>query len=244
MFRALSIISLFCFALFAGCSNIDDFNKDAGSPKKIERSLDHFTQISVGEKFYVSLKNDTNLPETIEIDYFEHLNAKISTTVENGILTIKDQNAYNWTRDLNVRPKLTINVHTLNNLDIQGACELNCIDTIFTNQLTINMHSVKPAKIKVDCGNLYGGSNNLAPVFFEGRGTIFSWSCEQGSWIDASKLKCDDAYIRHFTKQDIYISPEKVLEVFIYNSGNVYYKPFTFNKFTVKELGSGKAILY
>ena len=140
MFRALSIISLFCFALFAGCSNIDDFNKDAGSPKKIERILDHFHQISVGEKFYVSLKNDTNLPETIEIDYFENLNAKISTSIENGILTIKDLNAYNWTRDLNVRPKITINVHKLNHLDLQGACELNCIDTIFTNQLTKLVH--------------------------------------------------------------------------------------------------------
>ena len=165
MFRALSIISLFCFALFAGCSNIDDFYKEAGSPQKIERILDHFTQISVGEKFLVQLKNDTNLPETIDIDYFENLNAKISTSIENGLLTIKDLNGYNWTRDLNVRPKITINVHNLNHLDVQGACELNCIDTIFTNQLTINMHSVKPAKIKVDCGNLYGGSNNLAPIF-------------------------------------------------------------------------------
>lgn len=229
-------------SFFEGCKNSDDFFKSAGSPKILDRPLPNFNAIEVGEKFLVYITNDTSVPQNVSIDYFENLNNKIITAVNNGKLTISDGNSYNWTRDLTVRPKITINIHTLNNLSIQGACEFICLDTIKTGNLNIDMHSVKPALIKVNCGNLYGGSSDLGPISFEGRGTIFSWSCEQGSWFDAKKLYCDDAYIRHYTKLDCFVYPEKQFEANIYNSGNLYYKPRTFYKVQINTFGSGKAI--
>lgn len=244
MLRQFQIIFAFSFAVFAACSSDSDFYKEPGNPQKIEKILPHFNAIKIGEKFYAELKNDTNLPESIQIDYFENLNPKISVSTENGILTVKDLNGYNWMRDLNIRPKLTINLHKINALNIVGSCEMVCIDTLKTDMLTLNMESSLPAKIKVDCGNLYGGSNNIGSIYFEGRGTIFSWGCEMGSSVNAANLRCDDAYIRHYTKQDIYVSPDKVLEAHLYNSGNLLIKNKSFNKFNVFQYGSGKVFTY
>lgn len=241
--RSLSNIFIaLVFLSFGGCKNADDFFKAAGNPQTIERSLSDFNTIDVGEKFLVFLTCDTNVPQNAKIEYFENLNAKINTSISNGKLTITDGNAYNWTRDLSVRPTLTINVHTINDIEIHGACEFICLDTLLTPNLNINMHSVKPAQIKVNCGNLYGASTDLGPISFEGRGTIFSWSCEQGSWFDAKKLYCDDAYIRHYTKQDCFVCPTKQFEANIYNSGNLFYKQRSFYKVQINTFGSGRAI--
>lgn len=244
MLRQIQILLLLVFAVFAACSSNSDFFKDAGNPQKIEKILDSFHTITIGEKFYVQLKNDSSKPPSVTIDYYENLNDKIVPSIENGVLTIKDMNKYNWTRDLNIRPKLIINVHHLKELNIIGSCEFDCIDTIKTQLLTLNMQSSLPAKIKVDCGNLYGGSNNIGSIYFEGRGTIFSWGCEMGSSLDARNLRCDDAYIRHYTKQDIYVSPDKVLEAHLYNSGNMFIKDKVFDKYTVFQYGNGRVIKY
>ena len=243
MFRRYHLLLFLVFiSAFEGCKNSDDFFKSAGNPQTIQRPLIDFNAIEIGEKFLVNITQDTSVPQNVSIEYFENLNAKIITEINNNTLKISDGNSYNWTRDLTVRPKVTINIHTVTNLSIQGACELICLDTIYTGNLNIDMHSVKPAIIKVNCGNLYGGSSNLGPISFEGRGTIFSWSCEQGSWFDAKKLYCDDAYIRHYTKQDCYVYPEKQFEANIYNSGNLFYKSRTFYKSQINTYGSGKAI--
>ncbi len=244
MSRQIQILFLLFFAVFAACNSNSDFFKEAGNPQKNEKILDSFHTITVGEKFYVELTNNLSQPKSITIDYYENLNAKIVVTIQNGQLSIKDMNKYNWTRDLNIRPKLTINIHQLKELNIVGSCELVCLDTIKASLLTLNMQSSLPAKIKVDCGNLYGGSNNIGSILFEGRGTIFSWSCEMGSSLDARNLRCDDAYIRHYTKNDIYVSPDKIFEGFLYNSGNLFIKNKNFNKYNILEKGSGRIIKY
>lgn len=65
-----------------------------------------------------------------------------------------------------------------------------------------------------------------------------------GSSVDARRLKCDDAYIRHYTKKDIYVSPDKIFEGFLYNSGNLFLKDKNFNKYNSTEKGTGRIIKY
>ena len=244
MWRRVQILFNFCFAIFVACDSNSDFFKDTGRPETLIKNLDSFQSITVGEKFYVEIECDLNKPQNITIEYYQNLNPKIDISVSQGKLYIKDLNDYNWTRDLNIIPKLKINAHHLNELNIKGSCEFKCIDTIKTNILTINMESALPANLKVDCGNLYGGSNNIGSIYFEGRGTIFSWSCEMGSSVDARRLKCDDAYIRHYTKKDIYLSPDKIFDGFLYNSGNLFLKDKNFNKYNSTEKGTGRIIKY
>lgn len=235
------IILILANVFFIGCDKNGVASK--GEAEIVTRTLDSFSGIDVGQKFKVFLTSDATKPMQISIDYYHKLNPQISTTVEHGVLYIKDNNRFDWLRPLDIQPVLTINTHFIDNLNIHGSCELSCLDSIVGNQINVHIHSVKPVHLKTDCGNLYGNSDDYGMVRFEGRGTIFSWSCEMGSWFDAWNLNCDDAYIRHYTQHDCKVNASKKLEINLFNSGNLYYKDTpTLNSLIINASGTGKAI--
>ena len=242
MLKGLLPIFVGFICIFAmGCGK-DSPWREAGAAQTIERSLQGFHSIEIGQKFKLLLIQDSTQSPNVVIDYFENLNPNISTTITDSVLSIKDQNTFQWTRDLNILPTVTVNVSSLKNLTISGACEVICVDTIFGKQMTIQYSSVKHSQFRVDCGNLYGSSNNTGSIYFEGRGTIFAWSCEKGAWFDARNLRCDDAYIQHYTKQSLWVYPTKVAEFNIFNTGDIHYKDFGLLKKNFHQYGSGQAI--
>ncbi|MBL7900889.1 MAG: DUF2807 domain-containing protein [Bacteroidia bacterium] len=169
------------------------------------------------------LKQDTSKPENAEIRYGSNLMDGITTRVENGVLHILDDNKYNWVRSLKVFPTVTLNIKTLRKLTINGSASVVCEDTLSGNSLEIEMSSVAGQTLLLNYGQVYGTGSNTGHVFFRGKGTIFSWGCETGSWFDARDLECDDAYVRHYTHHDVNINPAKQMEVYIYGDGNIRY---------------------
>ncbi len=228
--------------LLTECSKGPGFSRSYGETETVVRALPSFHSVSIGQRFQLYLTQDSAIPEQISITYGSHLTEKISATVNNGMLEIKDNNSANWVRKSAYLPICTLNIHRIDGLNINGAAEVHSIDTIKGDRLNVNMNSVGPQSLDVNFGQLYGGCMNTGNISFRGRGTIFAWSCENGSYLDARDLDSDDAYIYQYTVRDIYVNPKNFFEVTIYNSGNVFFKRDPQYSFKQNIQGSGKAV--
>lgn len=226
----------------AACNKKPDAFTGYGKNKTIVRKLDHFTKLQVGQKFRIFITTDSSLPEQIEITYSENLVEDIGADIQEGLLKIRDHNHYNWVRKLDVQPRCTLNIRTLSELNIDGAAEVTCLDSISSPALNVALNSVGHQKLMLYVGILSGGADNPGNIEFSGRSNIFTFSCENGSWFDARNLDADDAYVFHYTDRDVYISPRNILEANVWANGNVYYNKDPGFRFTKNEHGKGRVI--
>lgn len=207
------------------------------------RTLDTFFKITASHNIKLFVTQDLTKAANIKITYGKNTLKGIVSSVVNGELILDDHNKGKWLRTLNETPICTLNVHDIRQIHLEGNAKMICIDTLRTQALKFTVNSVEVQDIKVFCGQLYGGITNSGQVNLSGQATIFSWSCEKGSGLDARDLRSDDVYIRHFTIKDVFVNPTKQFEAFAYNSGNIYYFITPTYKFQKLEEGKGKVLL-
>jgi len=226
--------------LLTNCSKGPDFAKNYGKTKTEYRTLKSFNRIQIGERFKLYITADSTKEEGISIAYGDRLLPKISTAVTDSFLLIEDKNGFNWVRSFEHFPVCTLNLHRIQSIRIEGAAEVICLDSIVAPKLEVQMNSVGGQTFKVNCGQLAGACSNTGNIEFEGRGTIFAWTCEDGGSVDARNMFCHDAYLYHYTVRDIHIKPINKLEAWAYGTGNILYYSTPVFSLLKKEFGRGK----
>jgi hypothetical protein len=228
---------------FQSCQNGPDFLTSYGTEDSTTLLISRpCTKLRVGQKFKIYIQSDKTKPEQVLIRYGSNVIDKIKLDWQEDYCVIADKNNFNWVRSFNVQPICTMNIHKINAVDIQGAASVIFLDTVYTDQVNINMNSVENQKLLLFCGNLYGNGNNSGHVDLAGQGTIFAWGCENGSSFDARHLRSDDAYIYHYAARDIRVNPKNILAATVYGSGNIIYYQNPLVKLDIKELGTGRVI--
>ncbi len=208
------------------------------------RELTGIKSIKVGEKFDVVLTCDSAEKEGIKIQYSEKLIDGVSATIENGQLILIDENRCNWLRNLQVRIPVKVNVRSLESIHLEGSATIDCRDTIPGTELRVMHNSVGLLRMLGRYGNIYGQSMNTGGAVLAGKGGIFSWSNENGSWVDARNLRAEDAYLFHYTQRDCYLQGRLIMDIKIYGSGNVYYKYPPQVRLSKEEKGEGRLLVF
>ena len=201
------------------------------------RTLGSFHGLDVNQDIELFITQDSTKPTHIEITYGKNVIPGITTEITNGVLSIKNSNKAKWLRKLNIQPRCTLNLHQIDDIHLEGNAKVICIDTLYSQAIHCTVNSVEDQNLLVFCGQLYGGVTNSSNVKLSGQATIFSWSCEKGGGLDASKLRSDDVYLYHFTIKDVFVNPSKQFDANLFNSGNAYY--FTTPTYKFKELAQG-----
>jgi hypothetical protein len=201
------------------------------------RTLGSFHGLDINQDIELFITQDSTKPTHIEITYGKNVIPGITTEITNGILSIKNSNKAKWLRKLNIQPRCTLNLHQIDDIHLEGNAKVICIDTLFSQAIHCTVNSVEDQNLLVFCGQFYGGVTNSSNVKLSGQATIFSWSCEKGGGLDASKLRSDDVYLYHFTIKDVFVNPSKQFDAHLFNSGNAYY--FTTPTFKFKESAQG-----
>lgn len=206
------------------------------------RVLPAWTTLKAGQRFRIYLTSDTSTGSQVQIQYGSNLMDGITCEVNGDQLEILDKNNFNWVRNFRHQPVCTLNVSRISRLDIEGAAEIICLDSISSDKVEVNMNSVGNQLLWLHCGQLYGACTNTGRVEFRGQGTIFAWSCEDGGSFDASAMRCDDAYIYHYTALDVSVNPKNLLEAWAYGTGNIYYKRDPLLALKKNEFGRGQIL--
>lgn len=233
--------------VFTSCRK-DQWNdcfQGTGKDITVTRQLSSFNKINIGEKFDIVLVQDTTQTEQVKITAGSHIINQIITKVKDNTLTIENKNTCNFVRSYNRKITIEIRVKYLDDIEISSATNLKSIDTLDfqkSNYLKLKNYGLGDINLKVKLGFLEVHSINSGNIFLEGWSNILTCSIEEITVLDARKLLCDDIYLDSHTPLDCFVNPKNILNVKIFNKGNVYYvnKPPNFE--LTEQRGKGQLL--
>ena len=206
-----------------------------GKPVTETRYFDeNITAIHVYHDIDVILVEDDEF--RIEVTTGENLMEKITSTVENGVLYLKNENIRYWLRsyDYPLEVKIyhnsitTINYESWGDLTSEGHVFQDTIDRLDLNV----MHGSGHINISLNCKALIirthdgtakvtvGGSANYTDIYHNARNNIYA------------NLDSKDAVVKVYYEGSVYINSTNKLEALVDDYGSIYY-----NK-EVKELNA------
>jgi hypothetical protein len=208
-----------------------------------KRTLSEFSNLKISQNFILEVINDTSQPPFAEITYYSHRLQHIQTNIEDGWLNITDNYKAKWRNDPSGRPKVKVNVHQLWAFVIDGSAEVFTQDTLQGDRLELHHSSVRDCQLNLDYNTVSGSCQNFGSMTLSGRATIMSWFCERATALYAANLINDDLYFWHYTVKDCYVHPQKVLNAYLFNSGNLHLSDTSnFRLINIQTSGTGKLI--
>ena len=205
--------------------------------------LQPFQELEVHDRIDLYLCCNPDSGQFLVRDHLSNRLNGLQAQIENGRLVLRDANKGRFLRPEDPAPRCTLNVLNLSLLHILDAAQVHCQDTLRTPALQVIQGSIMNQELKVQTGQFFGGSDNQSQLTVSGRANIVSWSLEQSSSLNARDLWCDDAYIRHYTVHDAFISPDKQLFAYLFNSGNLVCKRQASFKVQREGPGSGQILI-
>lgn len=218
----MMIISL--IFLLSSCEHIDELFKSYGTETTEYRQVGTFRVISAGEKFDIELRQDSSREGAIEMTAGGNVISGYTTTVENGVLLIENDNKFNWVRKLKVRQKVVVYFRQLDSLSVRGSAKFVAIDTIYqSNELKIIHDGLEDVELNIRTNDIDVRGDNTGGIILRGKCNIFRGNTDDISFIDNRNLITDDTYLTSFSQEDSYIEAKNILGLKVYGNGNIYY---------------------
>ncbi|MBN2350387.1 MAG: DUF2807 domain-containing protein [Bacteroidales bacterium] len=206
--KKLRIISLFIIFLSAS----------AFAQKTKEIKLNPFHSISVTDNVMVQLIKGTE--ESIKLS-FESIEAdKISTTVINGILSIKLQSPV--LKDVKVRATLTYK--NIKNLAVSSLAEVSADKLFQADSLFLNLKSGGKIYISLDVKYLTASITENALVSADGYADVQNISVTTSGTFSGYELEGEKVMVKATTGGKAKINVEKELQASVTTKGYVSYK--------------------
>lgn len=209
--------------LAAGCGK-DLFLKGAGPVTRVSRQLPSFNQINLYNRINLILTQDTAQAVTVEAG--EHLVGDIETTVSGNALTIRDNNKYNWARDMNPSINVYISMAGLQKIGYYGAGNITCTNTLVSGQLVLD------SWMGIGSINLNINTNAVSAIVREDNADmtlsgksreVYVYCAHEGA-VDLRNLASETALVESKSINDVYVNVSKMLDARILYKGNVYYR--------------------
>jgi len=156
----------------------------------------------------------------------ENLLPEIKAENNNGLLSLTDNNKCRWMRNYEAeKPVAEVHFSHLDSIVVLRECDIRSEGKVKGEVFLINFRESHLAtlNIDIDVTNFYLKVNpSSGDYFVRGRcwnNYIYSIGY---SYIHTEDLWCANSYVYSYSTGDIYVKPEDILEVHIYNYGNVF----------------------
>lgn len=222
MNRFLIILTIFVFSCKkgeeAGC-----FTR-TGDIKKESRTLENFSKIILYDNINVILIPGTE--NKAEIEAGENLIGGISTKIENGELTITNENHCNFTRSYKYEVNVYVTYNSLREIIHYGGGKFSNQDTIQQAYFGITQYNgAGDFDFTFDCDSmialLHTGAGNLYAKGNVDYGYLYAAS---NSIFKCENLIVQSLHINNKTTGDFYIHAVVNLLVEVFSNSTVYYK--------------------
>ncbi len=245
MQRSLSVV-LYILAslLITSCSKVDSlFNN--GEPITVQREVNQvFHSISMYNNVNVKLVHD-NHPH-LELTCPENLIEKVTTKIEDGILTVKNENDHNWLRSYDYSIDLTIYYDSISTINYASVGDLYSSDNdtirgygkreIDTTETGIHSQWIRGFYININegCGKIdlavkcnvikTDFNNGTSEVTLRGLADYTEILMRSYGVVHAENLYSDFVRVMSESTNDAYVWFRTKLTVWIKSIGNIYYK--------------------
>jgi hypothetical protein len=140
MKNLIYIASIFCtIAILSSCKkdHMGDCFVSTGLISKETRDLAVFDSIRIGRRMELVLVEDT--VNYVVLEAGRNLLDNITTTLENGLLSIENTNKCNWIRSYKYPVTIEVHFSNLRHIFIEGSTNVESKDTIHQNELTFEL---------------------------------------------------------------------------------------------------------
>lgn len=236
-------IFFFISIVLISCHPADDLFTSYGNEVEEIRQVPNFDAIEVGEKFDVTIIQDSSKAGTVIMSAGKNVIKGYTSIVENNLLRIRNENSFNWVRKLKVRQKVIVYVNTINRIQILGSAKIVSNGTIVNKQsITINHDGLEDSEFTIDGDYININCNNTGGVKVSGTCFLISASIDDISFLDSRNLFAKKCIISSYSRADSYVKGLEVLDIKLFGVGNIHYSGEPSQTFTKFNSGEGKII--
>ncbi len=191
------------------------------------RTLPSFNKMVVYDNIGLHLKFDSSIAPRAEIHGGKNLLPYVVTDVRDGVLTISNENKWNWIRNID-KSKIDIVLYTdsLNHIIYNGIEPIKFDDTLIVKKFQLeSKDGMGSLSIKLNADSASVIVHTGAPdIFIEGSCHYVHYYSNGHGIIDGLGFLSENVAVHSRSTAEIFVAPTKTLGVTIEYLGNVYYK--------------------
>lgn len=201
-----------------------DCFKSTGLVVKERRDLASFDSLRIDRRLNVVLVEDS--VNFIEVEAGEHLQEFIVTDVNNGKLTLRNDNKCNWTRSYKVPVNMELHYTNLHHIVMWGASNVSNEDTLKTNPLKVEFRDAS-GNMELTVDNLetsiimHTGAGDMVMHGKTDALSVYMASLAYGEYTD---LNARTVYVENKSAADCRVFAWESFAFRLRGDGNIFYK--------------------
>jgi hypothetical protein len=211
------------FFLFPHCKKPGCFS-EAGPLVSVNRQVISFHRIDLYDNINVVLSQDTI--ESITVKAPQNIEPNITTTVENGTLTLRNGTSCKWLRNPSENPTVYIGVKNLEYILYAGSGDVASSNIIQVEN--ISLYSATGAgnvEIALNAKQLNATIEyESADFIFHGSADLCYSYANSRATLNLSDLMIKNLNIGYASVKDITVNVSERIDANVYHTGNIYYK--------------------
>lgn len=218
-----------------------DCVKGTGSTTSETRELSSFNEVIIQDKIDVHLITGTN--HSVKIEGGKNVIKLVKTKIENGILTVSDDNRCDFTRSYKKKITVYITVPALKRIQQDGLGEVYMDTTFVCDTFRYAISNSGNLHLDLNSDVVYGGMHGNGDVFMKGIvGSNLVHAVGQG-FYHGYDVNANDVILTLRTSGKMEVNVNSFLKVDMYDrsTGDIFYKGYP-NSIYKNIQGSGKLI--
>lgn len=225
--RVLTLVFLLAGLFVTSCDkdHVFDFMKSTGKIIKVDRQVtENFAEIMLEDNVNLILTQGPSYQ--IILEGGENLLPGIDTEIRDSVLTIRNNNKFNWVRSYDKPLNAYVTAPHFLRLGFRSTAEITCTDTIREDSIFITSHDGSGyinliIRTHLSHISLNYGSSDVKVSGFSNNNFIHSGSYGPIHCLD---LQTYNTYMTNEGTNDCYINVKNHLEYRIRGMGSIYYK--------------------
>ena len=239
--RSISIFSLMLI-LLSSCDkdHLLDCLKSSGSTASETREVTgEFNRIDVYNNPEVIITQDSINSITVEAG--EHIISGITTEINNGTLTIRNENKCNWVRSYSKTIAVFVHVKKLDFIHHHGSSTISSTNRLENVTFDFNVWNSGDINLIVHADSIYSRQHlAVGDITLTGESTYLYIFNKSNAFTNEKNLAAQISYVVQKGTGDCHVNISQNMTVEIHDSGNIYYSGNPQVSSTIT--GSGKLI--
>lgn len=206
------------------------------------RELPPFSQIQFGGLLELNLTQDFADTFSLKLEGPSDILDGIESKVESGVLKLRNANRCKWLKEPGQTLKLSLNIHALKYILVEGSASLHSRDSLDLNNFVLEQQSTGTISLWLKSGQIEVNSYQAGNISLKGYTAVLVATLYDTGPLFSDEMQSDYCFIYNYGLNDAHVKPYKVLESHIQNSGHVYYYADPIESFSSEGRGSGLTI--